>query len=58
METVALDFEEAVEVEVSVRGLKLLLTKTGMVGFICSTKFLLFSRTTTSDIVGLVAAVA
>lgn len=58
MAAVALDVEEAVEVEVSVRGLKLELTNTGMVGFICSMKFLLLSRTTISDIVGLVAAVA
>lgn len=58
MAAVALDVEEAVDVEVSVRGLKLELTKTGMVGFICSMKFLLLSRTTISDIVGLVAAVA
>jgi len=57
MEAVALDVEEAVEVEVSAaRVLKLDSTNTGIEGLVCPTEFLLFSEATTSDIVGLAAA--
>lgn len=57
MEAVALDAEEAVEVEVSAgRVLKLDSTNTGIDGLICPSEFLPFSEATTSDIVGLAPA--
>ena len=58
VETVALDavVEEPVEAEMSPRAFKFDSTKTGIEGCICSNWPLLVSRTTTSDIVGLIAA--
>jgi len=57
MEAVALDLEEAVEVEVSASlVLKLDSTKTGIEGLVCPSDLLLLSEATTSDIVGLAAA--
>lgn len=55
METVALELEEAVEVEVSdaLVLVRLVSMKTGLVSGLCSNVPLLFSKTTTSDIVGL-----
>lgn len=61
MEAVALDAEEAVEVEVSPPPRALIWLesmKIGLVSGLCSNKPLLFSKTTTSDIVGLCAGVA
>ena len=55
VEAVALDAEDPVEVDVSTRGFKFVSTKTGIVGCMCCCKPLPFSKTTTSDIVGLIA---
>jgi len=55
MEAVALDVEKPVEDELPSRDLRFVSTNTGIVGFRCSTKILVW-RTTTSDIVGLIPA--
>ena len=56
LEIVALVVEEAVEEEISLWGLKFDSIMIGMEGLICSSKSLLLSRTTTSDMFGLIAA--
>jgi hypothetical protein len=52
-EAVALDEEEAVEVELSPRTLSTDSTKGGLVGCVCFSEPLLLNKTTNSDIVGL-----
>ena len=48
--------EELVEAEISLRGFKFDSKKIGIDGLICSSKSLLLSRITTSDMAGLIAA--
>jgi len=55
-EAVPLDVEEPVEAKISLWGLNFDSIKRGIVGLICSSKSLLLSRATTSDMVGLIAA--
>ena len=52
-EAVALDEEEAVEVDLSPWNLSADSTKGGLVGCVCSSEPLLLNKTATSDIVGL-----
>jgi len=56
IEAVALDEEPLVELDLLSRVFIFVATNTGIVGRRCSTKLLLLSSTTISDIVGLVAA--